>query len=124
MELSREELLVLLVEECGEVIQAATKCLRFGWDRNQPGYGVNCEVLADEVGDLGGVIDALNLDHYRIVARGTAKIAKAARIKAMIAAEAGPISRRRWLWRLWSCRRRWPLTPRADAVVSETRGKK
>lgn len=57
--LTRDELLVLLIEECGEVIQAATKCLRFGWDRYQPEYGKNDVVLASEIGDLLGVIDAL-----------------------------------------------------------------
>src|SRR5215211_1747580 len=59
--LTRDELLVLLIEECGEVIQAATKCLRFGYDRDQPGYGVNHEVLAKELGDLTGVMDAMPL---------------------------------------------------------------
>ena len=58
----QDELLVLLIEECGEVIQAATKCLRFGFERLQPSYGVNCLVLAQEVGDVLGVVDALHLD--------------------------------------------------------------
>ena len=60
--MTREELLVLLTEEAGEVIQAATKCIRFTWDEDWPGYGVNHEVLAKEVGDLLGVVDALGLD--------------------------------------------------------------
>lgn len=59
---AREYILTVLMEEGGEVVQAAAKCLRFGWDRNQPGYGVNHEVLAKEVGDLLGVADALGLD--------------------------------------------------------------
>lgn len=59
--LTRDEKLILLIEECGEIIQAATKCLRFGWDRNFPDYGVNHEVLAKEVGDALGVIDDLCL---------------------------------------------------------------
>jgi hypothetical protein len=59
--MTREQFLVVLIEECGEVIQAATKCLRFGWDRDQPNYGINHEVLAFELGDLLGVADALNL---------------------------------------------------------------
>lgn len=70
--LSREEKLVLLVEECGEVIQAATKCLRFGFSRDWPGYGVNHEVLAREVGDLLGIVDSLELDRSCIgVARAS-----------------------------------------------------
>lgn len=79
--LTRDELLILLVEECGEVIQAATKCLRFGWDRNQPDYGVNHAVLAKEVGDLCGVIDALPLDVSIIHLFQDMKIAKAERVK-------------------------------------------
>ena len=50
--LTRDEKLILLIEECGDVIQAATKILRFGWDRSQPNYGVNHEVLSVEIGDM------------------------------------------------------------------------
>jgi hypothetical protein len=89
--LTRDELLVLLIEECGEVVQAATKCLRFGYDRNQPSYGVNSDVLAKEVGDLIGVVDALPLDWNAIAERRKAKVAKATRIKDMIANEAAPL---------------------------------
>ena len=59
--MTREEMLVILIEEAGEVIQAATKCLRFGWDRDWPDYGINHEVLAKEVGDMIGAADALAL---------------------------------------------------------------
>lgn len=82
IDLTRDEALVLLVEECGEVIQAATKCLRFGWDRNQPDYGVNHQVLAKEVGDLLGVIDALGLDQQIIGDFRRMKMPKAERAKA------------------------------------------
>lgn len=85
--LTRDELLILLVEECGEVIQAATKCLRFGYDREQPGYGVNSKVLSAEVGDLLGVLDALPLDDELIAHFRARKIAKATRVKAEIAAD-------------------------------------
>lgn len=60
-ELTRDELLVLLIEECAEVIQAATKCLRFGWDREFPPYGRNGDTLAKECGELSAVIDALGV---------------------------------------------------------------
>jgi hypothetical protein len=59
--MTREKILEVLIEESSEIIQAATKCLRFGWDRDQPDYGVNHEVLAREFGELLGVADALNL---------------------------------------------------------------
>lgn len=62
-ELTRDELLVLLVEECGEVIQAATKCLRFGYDVDHgTGYGNNRDALAKEMGELTAIRDALELD--------------------------------------------------------------
>jgi hypothetical protein len=83
MELTRDEKLVLLIEECGEVIQAATKCLRFGWDRDQPDYGVNHEVLAKEVGDLTGVVNALALRPDLIETFSRMKMPKAERAKAM-----------------------------------------
>lgn len=81
--LTREEKLVLLVEECGEVIQAATKCLRFGWDRDFPEYGVNHEVLAREVGDLMAVLRSLPLNGDLVDAHEQAKMAKAERAKEM-----------------------------------------
>ena len=80
--MTRDECLILLIEECGEVIQAATKCLRFGFDRDQPGYGVNSLVLAAEVGDLLGVIDALPLNRESVALFRSKKMAKAERVKA------------------------------------------
>lgn len=59
---TKEDWLICLVEECGEVIQAATKCLRYTWDYDYPGYGINHEVLAKEIGDLLGIIEVLPLD--------------------------------------------------------------
>lgn len=87
-ELTREEKLILLIEECGEVIQAATKCLRFGWDRDQPDYGVNNEILAKEIGDLQGVVDALDLRSDLIEAFRRMKMAKARRVKQMFGVNA------------------------------------
>ncbi len=43
--LTRDELLTILIEECSEIIKAATKCQRFGFDRYYPGYGINQDVL-------------------------------------------------------------------------------
>lgn len=65
-ELSEEELLVLLIEECAEVQKAATKCLRFGFRANHiPEYGVNSEVLAREMGELHAVANALYGAYFR-----------------------------------------------------------
>lgn len=58
--LTRDELLVLLIEECSEVIQAATKCLRFGYAVDR-GYGRNDDALAKEVGEASAVIHELRL---------------------------------------------------------------
>lgn len=57
------ELLTILIEECAEVQQRATKLLRFGRDEVQPGQGLsNAHRLSFELGDLaamvGLVIDA------------------------------------------------------------------
>lgn len=46
------EILIILMEECAEVIQAASKLLRFGKD-NRPSSGVsNIYALSAEYGDL------------------------------------------------------------------------
>src|SRR5262245_34595005 len=88
--LTRDEILVLLIEECGEVIQAATKCLRFGYDRNQPDYGVNSVVLSKEIGDLMGAVDALPLDWNTLATFRRMKIAKATRVKRDLATRIDP----------------------------------
>lgn len=47
------EVLEILIEECGEVIQRATKMIRFGIEEVQPGQLLsNRRRLSDEVGDL------------------------------------------------------------------------
>lgn len=51
-----DELLVNLVEECSEVIQAATKLLRFGKE-SYKGYGDNQERLGLEIGDVQTVLN-------------------------------------------------------------------
>ena len=53
-----EELLVILQEECAEVIQAASKCRRFGIDNMYTkGSGTQRENLTKELGDLQCMID-------------------------------------------------------------------
>lgn len=52
------ELLEILIEECAEVQQRATKMLRFGVQERQPGQlHTNSVRLSEEVGDLMEVID-------------------------------------------------------------------
>ena len=50
------EILVILMEECGEVVQAASKLIRFGRE-SYLGYGENVAVLSAEIGDLLCVVD-------------------------------------------------------------------
>jgi len=64
--LTREDLLLLFMEEAAEVTKAASKCLRFGYDCNFPGYGVNHQVLATKLGQLLAVADALDLDNATV----------------------------------------------------------
>jgi len=54
------EIMDILQEECAEVIQAVSKCRRFGFDECYPTSGKsNRESLAEEVGDLLCMIDLL-----------------------------------------------------------------
>lgn len=55
------ELLVILMEECAEITQRASKALRFGLHEVQPGQPLsNIERLDDEVGDLMAVVGRLS----------------------------------------------------------------
>lgn len=59
---AKNEALALLVEECGEAMQAAGKCLRHGIDHRNPtekAAPTNREAVAREIGDLLVVIDLL-----------------------------------------------------------------
>lgn len=69
--------LACLSEECGEVVQAVGKIIRFGIDDHHPKTGniPNHEILSRECGDIIGVIDCLIemgvvdpniLDEYRL----------------------------------------------------------
>jgi hypothetical protein len=83
--LSLEDLLVVLIEECAEVTKASTKCLRFGFARDEPEYGRNDVSLSEEIGDLLGVIDELrrrgSLSEDAIIQKRVGKIAKVIRAR-------------------------------------------
>lgn len=54
------ELLTITLEECSEVIQAISKCFRFGMDGQWPvGAPTNKQHLEEEIGDLMCMIDIL-----------------------------------------------------------------
>jgi len=58
MNIKTKEILNILQEECAEVIQAVSKCDRFGIDNFKPGKPkTNREYLAEELGDLQAMID-------------------------------------------------------------------
>jgi NTP pyrophosphatase (non-canonical NTP hydrolase) len=48
----KEEILLILMEECAEVAQQASKCIRFGGEKND-------YELAKEIGDLICMVDLL-----------------------------------------------------------------
>jgi NTP pyrophosphatase (non-canonical NTP hydrolase) len=88
--LTRDDLLVLLIEECAEVIQATTKAQRFGFDHHQEGYGLNSDVLSHEVGDVIAVIEALRpfLSETHLECARSHKIARAERWKRLLTRKA------------------------------------
>jgi NTP pyrophosphatase (non-canonical NTP hydrolase) len=54
------EILSITQEECAEVIQAISKCFRFGLDQVKPGKPkTNREHLEEEIGDLLAMIEIL-----------------------------------------------------------------
>lgn len=54
------EIITILVEECAEVQQRATKALRFGIEEIQPGQMMtNAQRLAAEVGDMLEMVEIL-----------------------------------------------------------------
>jgi len=76
------EVMNILSEECAEVIQAVSKCHRFGLDNLKPGKPkTNCEHLEEELGDLLAMIDIL-LD-MQVVSRTSLESAKLAKIEKL-----------------------------------------
>jgi NTP pyrophosphatase (non-canonical NTP hydrolase) len=56
---AERERLVILMEECGEVIQAASKIIRHGWDSTYDDGTPNVIRLRDEMDDVQGMIWAI-----------------------------------------------------------------
>lgn len=56
------EIMNILSEECAEVIQAVSKCHRFGLDNLKPGKPLtNAQHLEGEIGDVLAMVDLLKL---------------------------------------------------------------
>jgi NTP pyrophosphatase (non-canonical NTP hydrolase) len=58
MDTKIHEVMAILTEECGEVIQAISKCFRFGLDEEYSGR-TNRQRLEEELGDLLAMIEIL-----------------------------------------------------------------
>lgn len=60
MDNETREILLILQEECAEVIQAISKCFRFGPDQCKPKSDeTNIQALEQELGDLLAMIELL-----------------------------------------------------------------
>lgn len=77
------ELLIILIEECAEVMQRATKMLRFGVEEIQPGQpDTNRLRLSDETGDLYAMLERCLAENLLCGARmRRAQIAKMTKLK-------------------------------------------
>jgi NTP pyrophosphatase (non-canonical NTP hydrolase) len=82
MESQTREVMNILSEECAEVIQAISKCHRFGLDNYKPGKPkTNKEHLEEELGDLLAMIDILI--EMKVVQTENLVLAKVAKIEKL-----------------------------------------
>jgi NTP pyrophosphatase (non-canonical NTP hydrolase) len=85
MKENTREALLILQEECSEVIQAASKCFRFGPDQIKPGKSkTNMEHLEEELGDLLAMIELLQDSNVGVTREGlqAAKMAKFEKLRS------------------------------------------
>jgi NTP pyrophosphatase (non-canonical NTP hydrolase) len=59
MNKKNQEALIILQEECAEVIQAASKCFRFGIDNEHKSGTTQRSNLEMEIGDMLALVDIL-----------------------------------------------------------------
>ena len=72
------EILIILQEECAEVIVEISKCFRFGPDQMMEGVDVtNIQQLQKELGDLQAMIELLIKQKVGVTANGLAEARKA-----------------------------------------------
>lgn len=77
-----DEVMNILSEECAEVIQAISKCNRFGLNNFKPGKPkTNLEHLEEELGDLLAMIDILH--EMDVVSWNNLETAKEAKIEKL-----------------------------------------
>ena len=76
------EIMNILSEECAEVVQAVSKCNRFGLDNAKPGKPLtNAQHLEGEIGDLLAMVDLLKLKG--VVTEAGLESAKLAKIEKL-----------------------------------------
>jgi NTP pyrophosphatase (non-canonical NTP hydrolase) len=77
-----DEVMNILSEECAEVIQAISKCNRFGLDNFKPGKPLtNAQHLEGEIGDLLAMVDLLK--SMSVVTEEGLNIAKQAKVEKL-----------------------------------------
>lgn len=83
MDKKLDEVMNILSEECAEVIQAISKCNRFGLDNFKPGKPLtNAQHLEGEIGDLLAMVDLLkSMSVVTEEGLNTAKQAKVEKLK-------------------------------------------
>jgi NTP pyrophosphatase (non-canonical NTP hydrolase) len=83
MDSKLHEVMNILSEECAEVVQAVSKCHRFGLDNFKPGKPLtNAQHLEGEIGDLLAMVDLLqSMGVVSEAGLNTAKIAKIEKLK-------------------------------------------
>jgi NTP pyrophosphatase (non-canonical NTP hydrolase) len=76
------EIMNILSEECAEVVQAVSKCHRFGLDNFKPGKPLtNAQHLEGEIGDVLAMIDLLQ--SMGVVTEAGLEAAKLAKIEKL-----------------------------------------
>ena len=76
------EVMNILSEECAEVIQAVSKCNRFGLHNTKPGKSLtNAQHMEVEIGDLLAMVDLLK--SYSIITEEGLISAKQAKIEKL-----------------------------------------
>lgn len=77
-----KEIMDILQEECAEVIQAVSKCSRFGLHNAKPGKPLtNAQHLEGEIGDLLAMVDLLQ--SKGIITQAGVNDAKAAKVEKL-----------------------------------------
>lgn len=77
----QQEILLIAQEECAEVVQAISKCFRFGFDEKHPEQDRNNKQrLEEEVGDLMCMIEIMSdkgiIDYMQVFNAKNAKYQK------------------------------------------------